>query len=508
MQTSGERLVIFDQELVDLFSAASHDRNPLHTSTEYARATAYGEPVVFGVLAALTVLARLPGPGDSRIARVEISFQQPVFIGPRYEVVVADTGSGRRGELRRDGQPTVTVAVSYTARAAAQDQEPSGVPAARPPVSRLASIREQPVDRSAGELRAGSAVEGEYRADAIGELVSRLGLDLGAIPEANLTALLWGSYLAGMELPGRQALLASLTVDFLGAPPAHDSWFRAEVHHVDQRFHLIHVKGRLWAGHRPVADATVAAFVRPASTVPDAARVRAALSGGPELVGRTAVVVGASRGLGAATALALAYRGCHVVGCYQVSRSRAADVARGAESIGGSIEMIRGDAGDAAFCEELAGHVRTGHGQVDMLVCAAGPVLRPMRLSARTAPGLAEYVAASMRLVATPIGAFLPLLEPAAGQVLVVSSQAVSAPPADWPHYVAAKGAIEHLVRALVPAHPRVRFLLARPSRMDTDYVSELIAADPVTASPVSVAAELVRELGRPDWDGYRIVTV
>jgi acyl dehydratase len=44
----------FTPEDLELFSRASHDRNPLHLSDEYARRTPYGGRVVFGVLDGLT----------------------------------------------------------------------------------------------------------------------------------------------------------------------------------------------------------------------------------------------------------------------------------------------------------------------------------------------------------------------------------------------------------------------------------------------------------------------
>ena len=52
--------VCFTKQDLELFSAASHDRNPLHISEEYARTTPYGEPVVFGILGALAALSHLP----------------------------------------------------------------------------------------------------------------------------------------------------------------------------------------------------------------------------------------------------------------------------------------------------------------------------------------------------------------------------------------------------------------------------------------------------------------
>ncbi len=51
--------ISFSKEESDLFRSASHDRNPLHCSDDYARKTAFAEPVVFGALGTLACLGYL-----------------------------------------------------------------------------------------------------------------------------------------------------------------------------------------------------------------------------------------------------------------------------------------------------------------------------------------------------------------------------------------------------------------------------------------------------------------
>lgn len=194
--------------------------------------------------------------------------------------------------------------------------------------------------------------------------------------------------------------------------------------------------------------------------------VRAALpsASGKALAGQVAVVIGASRGLGAATALAMAEQGCTVVGVYHTSTTRAAELARHR-----LIDMVRGDAADNGFCRALAEQVRGRHGRTDILVCSAGPVARPNRLSEETTEALTDHVTEALRLVAVPLSAFTPLLDAGAGRLLVMSSQFLDRPGPDWPHYAAAKGAVEQLVRSCSPAHPQWRILLARLPPLDTD---------------------------------------
>src|SRR5205814_1712906 len=75
-----------------------------------------------------------------------------------------------------------------------------------------------------------------------------------------------------------------------------------------------------------------------------------------------------------------------------------------------------------------------------------------------------------VELVAAPLGAFLPLLDQS--WVLFCSSAALAAPPRDWPHYVAAKGAIEGLGAWLAGAAPGVASVLVRPPKLQTEMTN------------------------------------
>jgi NAD(P)-dependent dehydrogenase (short-subunit alcohol dehydrogenase family) len=91
---------------------------------------------------------------------------------------------------------------------------------------------------------------------------------------------------------------------------------------------------------------------------------------GSWLPGRLVVVTGASRGIGAATAAALANAGAHVV---LAARDRDAldDVAGRIKEAGGTATPVPTDVADEAAVERLFSEV-SGIGQVSGLVCAAG----------------------------------------------------------------------------------------------------------------------------------------
>jgi NAD(P)-dependent dehydrogenase (short-subunit alcohol dehydrogenase family) len=112
------------------------------------------------------------------------------------------------------------------------------------------------------------------------------------------------------------------------------------------------------------------------------------------LTGRLAVVTGASRGIGAATATAVAAAGAHVV---LAARDRPAldGVAGRIKDAGGQATPVPTDVSDEAAVERLFAEV-AGVGQVGALVCAAG-VLTPAPFAETTTAMWDETLGVNLR---------------------------------------------------------------------------------------------------------------
>jgi len=85
-------------------------------------------------------------------------------------------------------------------------------------------------------------------------------------------------------------------------------------------------------------------------------------------MGRVAVITGASRGIGAATALVLAERGFRVVVNYRSSVEEAEEVVRAAVAAGGEAIAIRADVTQADDVTEMVVETEQRWGRVDVLV--------------------------------------------------------------------------------------------------------------------------------------------
>lgn len=90
------------------------------------------------------------------------------------------------------------------------------------------------------------------------------------------------------------------------------------------------------------------------------------------LKGKTALVTGASRGIGRAIAIDLAENGCNVVINYNRSKEAAEAVKREVESRGATCLICKADVSDKAECEAMIEEVTKASGGVDILVNNAG----------------------------------------------------------------------------------------------------------------------------------------
>jgi len=93
---------------------------------------------------------------------------------------------------------------------------------------------------------------------------------------------------------------------------------------------------------------------------------------GNDFAGKSAIVTGASRGIGAAVALELAARGASVVVNYAGNEAAAQAVVDRITADGGRAIAVRADVSDPRQCEQLVEAAQSEFGSVDVLVNNAG----------------------------------------------------------------------------------------------------------------------------------------
>jgi NAD(P)-dependent dehydrogenase (short-subunit alcohol dehydrogenase family)/acyl dehydratase len=443
--TSGQNAILFTDQDLAAFSEASGDRNPLHLSAEYARSTSYGEPVVFGCLGAIACLGHLHYPAGWSAASLEAEFLRPMFANIPYRVEASKKDGRLKVRLFDGSTPVIAVTVSCETSAGS---EAAGKTAAEPSFEHREAVLRQEED-----ILPGLKVCGSYAWDsaALAKLLSRWGVE-----DYRLASVLcWASYVIGMELPGESALFSKITVGVQGTDPWPSTLdYRAEVTAVDSRFGRIGIEVALLSGLSTIASGHCLSYIRP--PVPGVEDIASGGERADSMAGHSAVLIGSSRGLGAAIRRALEQRGAAV---YGMSRSR---------NTGDLLRTEVGDAGDPEALRRLRNRVQGEHGRLNFLICNACPPLLPLRLESNATGRIAAYINQAVSLTLAPLAEFLELLNQSDGCVVIISSAAVDSLVKEWPHYIAAKRAVETLGCIAALQYPRVRVLIVRPPKLLT----------------------------------------
>jgi NAD(P)-dependent dehydrogenase (short-subunit alcohol dehydrogenase family) len=211
--------------------------------------------------------------------------------------------------------------------------------------------------------------------------------------------------------------------------------------------------------------------------------------------GRTAVVTGARRGIGAAIARVLLDHGAQVVICGRNAR----DLIAQAEALGPGSTPFAGDLRDPAARAELCRLA----GPVDILVNNAGGFLRAATTADCTPEEWAEQIELNLSVPFELCRAFLPgMLRRGWGRIVNIGSIVAEAPQlGNSIGYVAAKAGLAGFTRQLAAevAGSGVTANVINPGTIHTEHLSDYFAMSG-TVSAQSLARRIpVGRLGRAE---------
>lgn len=220
------------------------------------------------------------------------------------------------------------------------------------------------------------------------------------------------------------------------------------------------------------------------------------MTAGRPLEGRIALVTGASRGIGAATALALAAAGAHVV----LTARKAKDLEAVEEAIhatGGSATIAPMDLTESDSIARLAAAVAERWDRIDVLVINAA-MLPPLTPVTQIEPkSLNQTLTLNVLATQALIAAFDPLLKRgAAGRIIGLTSSAGSDPKAYWGAYAASKAAFDALLTCHGQEIERIsntRVAILDPGATRTQMRARAYPGeDPQTVKPPEAVAERI----------------
>ncbi|HWF36209.1 MAG TPA: SDR family oxidoreductase [Solirubrobacteraceae bacterium] len=194
----------------------------------------------------------------------------------------------------------------------------------------------------------------------------------------------------------------------------------------------------------------------------------------------TAIITGASRGLGLALARSLARDGWDLV----IDARGAAELERVATELG-ELTEVRALAGDVSDPAHRTALVKAAGDHVDLLVNNAS-VLGPS-----PQPPLARYPLTELERVyrinvLAPLALaqlVLPRL-PGAGTIINITSDAAVEPYEGWGGYGSSKAALEQLSAILAAEHPELRIYAVDPGDMRTQMHQEAFPGEDISDRP------------------------
>ena len=227
--------------------------------------------------------------------------------------------------------------------------------------------------------------------------------------------------------------------------------------------------------------------------------------------GKVALVTGASRGIGAATAKALAAQGAHVI----ITARTAKDLEAVEDAIfnaGGIATIAPLDLTDGDSIARLATAVTERWGKLDVLVLNAAMLGTLAPVPAIDGAEFARLFTLNVTAQQVLIASFDALLRKSdAGRLVALTSSVGATPRAFWGAYGASKAALETLVASYgeeVKNLSAVRTAIVDPGRTRTQMRAKAYPGeDPATVKEPSVVADAIVAMLTTEFEtGHRLV--
>lgn len=223
-----------------------------------------------------------------------------------------------------------------------------------------------------------------------------------------------------------------------------------------------------------------------------------------QLQGKTALVTGASKGIGAGIARELAAGGAAVIANYASDRNGAEAVVAAITSTGGRAMALQADVSQAADVARLLAQAHEAFGTLDILVNNAG-VYQAMPVANLTESEFHREINVNLLGPLLVIRQSLPYFSSSGGSIINIGSAASRSHPAGYSIYAASKAGLDAvtgvLAKELAPRNIRVNSVnpgatLSEGTRdaglygVDSDIEKQLVAMTPLgrMGTPADIA--------------------
>nr|ABM63537.1 BryA [Candidatus Endobugula sertula] len=476
--------VFFTKEEVDWFSSVSMDHNPLHIDEAYSRKSAYGQPVVFGVLGVLKCIRQYRK--KRLFYKLDIEFRNPIFIDTEYSLSIIYESDKTIFKLL-DNEIILIHIVAFSAKITLTDGNNKSHK------YNQIELKTTPLDYKDNELIASKGVEGVYRIEDKILYSQKPEVLPDNISFNQLQILMACSYIVGMELPGKRAFFSKLLIEFTDILADKEiPSYQAKINNFNQPFRFLEFDTVFFIKEKKVANAKIGTFVRQNLNSISLYDIQLKLNSHTiSLRGKVALLTGASRGLGAAFARVLAVCGVHVFINYFKSKSEAELIQQEIKKFGGNATLLEADISNNQQCQKVREIVLKKFQRLDILICNACEPPLSMRghLSER-------YIEQNLELYKSPTKYFLDILNNHRGILIAISSIFIETKPKEFQHYIQLKRKVEKLIHISCEEFSNIAYSIVRPPKLLTDMNNTPMGAVDAIP-PETIAIEVVNRIPR-----------
>jgi 3-oxoacyl-[acyl-carrier protein] reductase len=236
------------------------------------------------------------------------------------------------------------------------------------------------------------------------------------------------------------------------------------------------------------------------------------MAANPDLHDRVALVTGASRGIGAAIAAALADAGAAVAINYRERADEAERVAAAIRARGARAVTVRADVSEGGAVATMVQRVSAELGAIDILVNNAG-IAQARTLDALTEQDFDQAIAVNLKSAFLCTQAVLPAMRARRwGRIVNISSGAARGAGIMGPHYNASKAGMEGLTRGYAArlAKEGITVNAVAPSLIETEMMrgrDEVVGRIPLgrMGEPHEIAQAVLMVIGNAYMTGQTV---
>jgi short-subunit dehydrogenase len=344
------------------------------------------------------------------------------------------------------------------------------------------------------DIKEGQLYSGEYSPmkDTLLSLLAKFGLKSYSL-EYIAIILMWSSYSIGMIVPGRQAFYSEIEMEMYwhNIPWILPLLYAVNIKKFHVKYNLLYMNFECFSANGlTIARGRFNAFIRQkinqtisvSTIISDLDRER--------LQGKTVLITGASRGLGAILAKMLAAMSCHVIINFQYSLEEAVHIRDEIIKNDGTVELWQGDVSNFNWLNTKKNELLASNRTLDILICNACQAPKVMSFNENTVSRINTYISKNIELVSVPLSLFASFVNDACGFGIIISSEFVSNPQEEFPQYISVKAAIEGLISSIALKFNSTNWLIVRPTKMLTD-MSNSPTGNRGLVDPVLIAKQI-----------------